>query len=644
MPTLNVEGVGKIKIPDDVPPEAYDSIVKDAVSKKRVSFDRPKAETDKSRAAGEESLKSAKETMTGALPAAGALGFVAASGGLGALGVAGMAGLGGGLGESVKQITNRLMGLDTPKTSKEAALDIGKSGATQAGFELGGAAVTGLAKKVVNLPWQKLVGMASTPESKAVTGIAEKMGIPLTIPEATGSTPLKMIQNVADRSLMGRGQAFIRKKEQYDSVVKAVNESLDAVAPQTSPMATGVKMKNAFTAMDDALDREADQLYRKADALIPKDTPVDLKLSQRITRSDVAKSAPAAKEFPGVSSHTAPYEKISSDFSRKESEVAGIDISKFPPAAQKQIRETLGQINSGTASWQATRKMLSDLKAFSREREAPRDAVTLAKKLIPAVQRSMQKAARNIAPEAEAAILNADKFYREGRELTKDTVISVLKDKDPSKLAAAIRGPEDVADVRRAIVDVAKDQGAWKSFQRQRLQTYLADAGGSGELALHKIGDNLRKAGKEQLEEEFGKDAVGRKTLQNLTDLSDVVGRVDHLMHAPTRAGAIPSLHEYGDVNRVVNMTAGAVAFASGIGAIKRVGREAAGLFAAPLVNRVLANPRLARKLIDGIDLLPTQYGAGITQIERVMEIGLREAYGVSEMASAHKKIEAEKK
>lgn len=169
MPTLKIEGVGSIKIPDDVPKEAYDAIVKDAVAQRGGSFSSPRGAGLSKRLGGktpDQPVPSAvpelpmgsqrmteKELGTGLakmLPAAGAAAVAAAGapatlGGMALYGAIGGAG-GAGWGQTIEALLG-----DPKRSTKDAIMELGEGALKGAAQEVLPGAVVAAPKAVSRL-------------------------------------------------------------------------------------------------------------------------------------------------------------------------------------------------------------------------------------------------------------------------------------------------------------------------------------------------------------------------------------------------------------------------------------------------------------------------------------------------------------
>lgn len=320
-------------------------------------------------------------------------------------------------------------------------------------------------------------------------------------------------------------------------------------------------------------------------------------------------------------------------------------IPQPAPAVAKPTKAT-PEPSVGTINWEDAKIIRSDLKRMVRDGNVPRDAQILAQRMTPVLNKSMSEAADAAGHGAIAR--EADAKYRSLKELANDTVIPALQAKDPSAVANGIKTVTDVRAVKRALVEVNKDPKAFEVFQRQRVQNYLGDPDAEGELALHKLADNLKKAGKERLAEEFSTPA-GKIMLRNMRDVATAVDRVAALK-AKASGGDVMlgKFKEAADVNSLAQT--GLKSFADMmkpsttsdkvVSVISRGAREAGGLLAAPLMNRVISSPEATRKLIAGIDLLPRDKFAGLAQIARAGVIAAKGIKAGSELTKASHSFE----
>jgi len=315
------------------------------------------------------------------------------------------------------------------------------------------------------------------------------------------------------------------------------------------------------------------------------------------------------------------------------------------PAVAKPAKATPAP-SAEMINWEDAKIIRSDLKRMVRDGNVPRDAQILAQRMIPVLNKSMGEAAE--AAGHGAIYEKADKQYRSLKELANNTVIPALQAKDPSTVANGIKTVTDVRAVKRALVEVNKDPKAFEVFQRQRVQSYLGDPDAEGELALHKLADNLKKAGKERLAEEFSTPA-GKIMLQNMRDVATAVERVAALK-AKASGGDVMlgKFKEAADVNSLAqtglrsfaDMVKPSTTSDKVVALVSRGAREAGGLLAAPLMNRVISSPEATRKLIAGIDLLPHDKFAGLAQIARAGVIAAKGIKAGSELTKASHSFE----
>jgi len=328
-------------------------------------------------------------------------------------------------------------------------------------------------------------------------------------------------------------------------------------------------------------------------------------------------------------------------------------VPKVEPKAAPQTAQTVAKPSNSapaapenTINWEDAKIIRSDLKRMVRDGNVPRDAQILAQRMIPVLNKSMGEAADAAGHGAIAR--EADAKYRSLKELANDTVIPALQAKDPSAVANGIKTVTDVRAVKRALVDVNKDPKAFEVFQRQRVQNYLGDPDAEGELALHKLGENLKKAGKERLAEEFSTPA-GKIMLQNMRDVAAAVDRVA-VLKAKASGGDVMlgKFKEAADVNSLAqtglksfaDMVKPSTTSDKVVALVSRGAREAGGLLAAPLMNRVISSPEATRKLIAGIDFLSHDKFAGLAQIARAGVIAAKSIKAGSELTKASHSFE----
>jgi hypothetical protein len=255
----------------------------------------------------------------------------------------------------------------------------------------------------------------------------------------------------------------------------------------------------------------------------------------------------------------------------------------------------------------------SELLGIGRQSQAliAAKAPALGKELSGVIDDAMETAAKKAGGGIETAWRNADKFWREGKEVFNSNIIKALTRREPQSVFAALRraDPRTIRKVRNTL----KNEDLWKDIQGQFLldmmqksETKLAEV--SGEKFLR----SLKNFGDDALREIFSRDEITglRRVLRNLDIAQGKIGE------------GIPG--------RIFIQLAQAGAAGKGLGIMFGLssstgGQAAAGILAGPAVAaKLFTNKKFIKWATLGVSLKPGTKQA-INAFSQMMALAIAE-------------------
>ena len=420
--------------------------------------------------------------------------------------IAFMTTMGGGA-EAYAQLVGRALGAkDTPKTSGEAALEIGKEGAIQGGAEVLGAGLTEVASKIGS----------TAVKAKELLDFARKWDMPLSGPEATGGATGKLVQTLGQSMVGGRGFGEAMRTKFFAGLNVGVEDTVQSFAKQLTQAEAGQEIKSGFKIAQDNFRKMSTSMYEgflgRVESIAGKSPVVDFsKEALEEGKKIVGEIGQARMKYPEFK-EPADIQKLMKSFVPQ----AGYGIP-----AERMTETQLPKLTIREA--QTLRSWIRDLKG-SENKEVQRLAFRFEK----VVDDGMKSALDKIPTEGKATLkteLDAiDASYHEGKELFEGKAFKTLVDKYPEHMAHDI-GLTDVTamgDVKKALVKYGQDPEKWNLFRRMWLQdkigaAEMTDAEPGQRLAkgVADLADSFKSKAK-PMADEFFADPTGRRVLDNI--------------------------------------------------------------------------------------------------------------------------------
>jgi hypothetical protein len=536
------------------------------------------------------------------LPFLTAAGATLATGPVGWFGTPIVAGLGAIPGEALKQELEERFGLAPPKTPEEAAAGLATAGVEQGAAELGGQLIL---KPVIKGAGRLFGGpfrqAATLRENIAVKEANEALGLRLTPGQIAGQTPAgavgRTLEFYGETSMFGRPAIEAARMEGRKNAVKAVEDTLSALAPTTSPELAGRAAQDAFQVGNRIFHERAGTLYAEVDRLA-RGAAVDM----QPIRAEAQRILQREMDMPGF--YFPNLGKMGS--------------------ATRAILEDLGG-SQETIPFEIAQRIRTKLLGISPQpgELVAKEAPGMAKHFSGLLTGAMEKSAASLSPEAKTAWLTARTFWREGHDIFERSLVQSLAERNPEALVKAIK-PGAVSDVRaikRAILgyapfgtseEAAAAKATWNQFREQFVRTTLLrdpDAVGEQMMDLLDLKRRMNDVGRGVLTEMFG-DAEGKTALNNLSTIGEAFSRLRKDM-------PFIRTYQFVEVARAVNavITAGATTAA----AYKR-GPQAALLTATVMeglpaaIGKIMYYPPATRYFVDGISAFMPEVAKAPTQ------------------------------
>jgi len=454
-----------------------------------------------------------------ALPLATSVGATLLGGpGAGFLTSMALASLGAVPGVAAKGAAEEALGFVPRKTPGEAAGQIGWGMAEQAGGEVLGRTIIRPAVKVAGYVFGGPFRRAATlPENLAVAEANERLGLRLTPGQIAGKTPAgavgRTLEFYGETSMFGRPGIEAAREHGRRAAVRAVEESLQAVAPATSAEAAGRGMQEAFETGSRVFHRYGGELYSEVDRLARGAAVNMTALKAEASRILQREMDMPAYYFPKLGKLTPTSAAILEDIANSPAEI--------PFEIAQRIRTKLLSVSAQPGELVA--------------KEAP----GLAKHFGGLMTGAMEDSASRLGPDALAAWQTARAFWRQGHDVFQRSLVQGLMERNPEALVKSIK-PGAVSDVRaiRAAAlgytpfgTPAERQVAmqsWNNFREHFVRSALLrdpDAVGEGAMDLLNLKQRMSTMGRGVLEEMFG-DQRGHQLLENLTVIGEGFSRV----------------------------------------------------------------------------------------------------------------------
>lgn len=491
-------------------------------------------------AEGAQLLKDAyqnREQINNAAPLAGGV-----IGGLAGAGVASipLAALGGAAGEAFKQINNRLMGNEAPATSMDAAKAIGKEGAIQAAYDLGGAIVLkplfGVAKFVGKPVASKLGAMGLDAVKKA-----QQLGMKLTPADMNGSgfwaAVEKFLQSTpGGSSILGEirdNQAAILQKE-YDRL-------LSEGAPQQTLEMLGMRIKGlAQTVADvgaaartqglEAIGSKTGQSLNASNQTMAQTGAVVKDLLDRkiaSTKEEVRGLYQQHKKLMNPTTPIAPKNQL------QETVDVFNEITKANPALQakmKPVRDMAEQLSLEAKNGvtyeraYANRQALADMiqGEVNVLPNGAREVTPVGRQLTrlkEAIEKDLDDASMAAGGKVKDAFAKAKAAHASRQELLKNPVLKDLTRAQPEEVVGIAIQPNGVTTIResRKLLGEANFNPVKDRFTSKLL--------GEGVFDPAKVASEMKRYGDETLAELYGKE--------QLTALKEVVKKANEYKALP---------------------------------------------------------------------------------------------------------------
>lgn len=459
--------------------------------------------------------------------------------------------LGGAGGEALEQLGRRAIGVEAPETGTEAARDIALAGLFAGAGEVGGRALGGLLSKLIpSRPLSKSV----TREGEEALQLLRSKGITPPPAQVTENRMIDILQNIGEGSLFG-GQRITKAK----AVAKeAIDDDIRAFYNQFEPQATadevGKLLQDTLEGNAKAFRTVGNAKFGNVDDLIGTEA-VDFVSTKKLAREII--------------------------------EEKGIIDPKTKQMANQILRE------NDVISFKDAQKFRSSLLAITKGKEAlvAGQAAARGKQLSQTIDEAMEISAKNVSDEAVDLWRNANEFWKQGRELFDERLITKIATERPDAAMAVLlkeKTPSLIRDVRKLLIKEKPE--LWKGIQAEFLRGIWPKFFGrkSGVLEGNLIKGALRQFDERLLNELFPKGEL--KQLQKLAR-AEITIRTGQ----PTAVGKLAV--EVGQTGAILSI---------GIKTAK-----ALAILLTPIgLSRAMTNPRIVNFIISGSKGLKTAQAA----------------------------------
>ncbi|MFX0194557.1 MAG: hypothetical protein ACFFCW_00420 [Candidatus Hodarchaeota archaeon] len=576
MPIVKMPDGKRVKFPDSMTPDEINQAIS-GEEKRQIAQPNPRGITGSWAESTWENIKKEAPEMIG-----GTVGGIAGGVSGGPPGAIGGAALGGAAGRAYKQLYQYLTeSPQAPKTSFQAAKEIGLSGAEQAAYETVGGLVYKGASKVLS-PFAKTLTNRGARAMKVLNNYMPKKYPSLLPAKVTEHRGLDWLHTVAEYSIGGGNVIFKHGK----AVEKAVENMTDDLASAFGERASA-------TELGEMVVRVSEGKWKNFKNTIT--TPLYNQVSKLM-------------EGHGNIVSTLNLKNAIAGKSEIISKMKGIAGEESGDALVRAIQELPDMVDYATA--QELRKRLYSLGQKFKVTPGGESGTGLAKHLTSQLDSAIDSALLKANKSAHYLWRGVNKIYREGSEKYNNALIrSLIKksERDPHRVMGMIFQKGGVKGIER--IKTAVGSEAWEKLQgwyiRDVIERSSKDGILQGDRFLKELFNEARGMKKEAVESIFGKEGMSRiKEIGNAIRMAQApVGKsktggsmVIQLM----QAGAVGGLF-YG------RMPTGATALLLGPYALARI----------------MTNKKAAKWLTEGIKLNPrsAQFAATMARLTDFLDM-----------------------
>lgn len=357
-----------------------------------------------------------------------------------------LVGLGTAAGEAFKQLGQQaekaglgdiplVEGADAPTTSIEALKRIGGSALAGVGGEIGGAALTKAAFKVIKP--RKFI-KSVTPEGKEAIETLGPLGGLVAPAQATENRALDILENVAEGSIFGGGKITVSKKKTQAMAEQLVTDFAQSFKVGASKAQLGDIVKLTTTGSNEAFDKAAGGLFKKVDNLVGGAPINTINLQKLVLEMQ-------SREKAGLGTATSILNKVSG--------------------------------KGNVMSFADAQALRSDLLAVGRTTTEiiPGKSAGIAKRLASELDTAMEQGARKLSPEGLEVWREADVFWKEGKELFNSQIMKKIASSDPDVIVDAILEIKNPVGIKR-IRTLINNEKVWGDIQGQYVQGIVEKA------------------------------------------------------------------------------------------------------------------------------------------------------------------------
>ena len=398
--------------------------------------------------------------------------------------------IGGAAGEATEQLGKHIFYPESaPKTSAEAAREIGYAGLRQGAYEAGGQVVTRAAGKMLApfartvLPDAQIAKQTLDkymPVDKKWFGLVKRKSPTLLPHEVTENRTLDILYNITEGSLIGGKNISKFKVNRINAITGMMDDLVDQFGRKAEPDAVG----EAFVlAVENRL--ETQKLISKPLYETVENMAGNIPVNMSSLKSYLSPLADISKEIGGIESHN-----------------AGDDLVK----AVLELKDNI----SFQAAKDLRSRLISKVDEFSiTNKKAP--AIGKAKALISKLDSAIESSLSRYNPEALKIWREANSIYRSGSEKYNNQFIRRLIKKadpdlggEPESIVKAIFKPGSISNIRR--VKTAVDPETFRQMQSWYMQDVIRKS----------VSEKGILSGSKFYEKLFGKTGMGEQTLKEM--------------------------------------------------------------------------------------------------------------------------------
>jgi hypothetical protein len=303
-------------------------------------------------------------------------------------------------------------------------------------------------------------------------------------------------ENIIESSFRGRDPLKRYKLAQERGAKLLVDDTIDQMwgdIEKLQPSQRGEAFVKAFDKAEDVFQSAAKEKYAKVDEVLSSKT-------HTITPDQAPGSTPITinkKYFVDISS----IQKEAKEIAKKNKQFGGIGSSEAGDSLIKQISELPERDLSFAEAAELRSRLLKQASQMDGKDVAKGWAKNFAKK----VDTVMDESAASVSPEAQKLWRDANKFYKEGKEVYDNEFIHQLIKRGemyPADVSKAIFS--DVNKIKMA-KEVLKDSPeTWKALQVGRLEDVIRQAQNrNADVSARSVFGQIKGIGKEAWEEGF---------------------------------------------------------------------------------------------------------------------------------------------